>query len=209
MEYCVTPAFENLLGKARLASANSHSGSVYGLDEDYCIAYLNPAWYRFAEENGSNLFLGERWALGRNIFECIPEVLHDRYKKLYDAARVVDLEELTPPRCEYECSSPTEFRKFSMHFHPLGELSVLVVNSIVIEAPHNDRAAPVQTLHDESDYRNTHGIIRQCANCRRVQNLRQGQRWDWVPKWVKNPASSISHGICETCASHYYFSEVQ
>ena len=57
MNHYITPEFEVLLGIARLESLDSHPSTVYGLDSEFNISYLNPAWFKFAEENGNNLFV--------------------------------------------------------------------------------------------------------------------------------------------------------
>jgi len=206
MNHCITSEFEELIGASRLESLNSHPSTVYGLDSELNIAYLNPAWFKFSEENGNNIFVDNEWSLGRNIFDAIPDVLEPFYRDLFQSA----LNEKEPPEIsqqfEYECSSPELYRRFSMHLYPVGVDGVVVVHSLCIEELYKLPSANGVITLDEDDYIDKEGMIHQCANCRRLQNLNDKERWDWVPKYIKEPHSKTSHGVCVPCMHHYYLS---
>ena len=43
-----------------------------------------------------------------------------------------------------------------------------------------------------------------CAHCRHTRSADDPQRWDWVPQYVAEPRTRISHGICPLCLAYYY-----
>jgi len=203
--YAITPQFETLIGAKRLESLNSHLSSVYGLDEDFRISYLNPAWFIFSEENGNGRFSSAVWSLGINIFDCIPDVLQGFYRDLFETAlKESEEERLIPTRSEYECSSPEKYRRFSMHLYSVGRKGIMVVHSLLVEEAHSSPAAGTRSTFCEEQYVDADGFVCQCANCRRIQRRDRPGQWDWVPSYVGVPFQSISHGLCSPCVEHYY-----
>ena len=200
----ITPEFESIIGSSRLESLNDHPSTVYGLNSKFEISYLNPAWFKFAELNGGEVFIGEDWSLGRNIFDCIPDILQEYYRNLFKSA----LKDVSPEgisiQSKYECSSPTIYRCFSMHLYSVGWDSLLVVHSLVIEEPHTSSSYQGRIFLDEKEYIDDNGLVHQCTNCRRIKNLKHVGRWDWLPKWIEKPHPNTSHGICFPCMKHYY-----
>ncbi len=203
MPYYITPAFNALIGKERLEILNQHPSTVYGLDAQLNIAYLNPAWFAFAQENGNQRFLEHEWVLGKNIFDAIPDALVSFYKNLFISNLDGNRSAFAPKQLDYECSSPELYRRFSMHLYPLAEEGILVVHSLVVEESHQQRHSK-EVIFKPHNYIDKHGILLQCANCRRIHNLTYPERWDWVPKLIEKPYAKTSHGICSLCAEHYY-----
>tara|TARA_R110002110_G_scaffold147129_2_gene337518 strand:+ start:222190 stop:222807 length:618 start_codon:yes stop_codon:yes gene_type:complete len=202
MQHEITPEFSKVLGPSRLENFNQYRHSVYGLDAAFNLAYLNCAWFEFASQNGSDRFDVSAWSLGKNIFTCIPDTLLPFYQKFFNTALTLAPDSsVTPMRAEYECSSPELYRKFAMHLYPLGKDGIVVAHSLLVEEIH---ALDNKHKFDANNYLNHNGSILQCANCRRVKNLKTPQQWDWVPHYVENPAPSVSHGVCDLCANHYY-----
>jgi hypothetical protein len=78
---------------------------------------------------------------------------------------------------------------------------------LLIEKPYTPHPIERLVSFDENDYIDRNEILRQCANCRHIQNLKTQGRWDWVPIFIEEPHSKTSHGICEPCLQHYYLSE--
>ncbi|MDZ7826889.1 MAG: hypothetical protein U5R48_13845 [Gammaproteobacteria bacterium] len=72
----------------------------------------------------------------------------------------------------------------------------------------------VESLHDPethspsapepASYLDEHGLLHQCAHCRRMANQTEPARWDWVPAWVEAPPPNLSHGICPLCLEYYF-----
>ena len=191
--------FATLLRDYQLADLEKHHGSIYGLWPDLRLAYVNPAWHRFAAENGGEPAISTRWKLGACILDAFSQDLGSYYRTAYN--RCLELGE--PWEHQYECSSKDRYRRFHQTVYPLGRSGLLVVNSLVVELPH-DPAERSPRGPDEPVYRDGYGLIHQCAHCRRVQNLRTAQRWDWVPAWVERIPSPTSHTFCPACFGYYY-----
>jgi hypothetical protein len=202
MDHCITPEFAQLIGQSRLKSLNDHSSAIYGLDSQLRLAYLNPAWFRFAQDNSADDLFTETWALRRPIFDAIPEVLLPFYEELHDCV-MGGPQKIHPDNIEYECSSPTLYRWYAMHLYPLGDNGVVVVNSLLVEEPHEPPEAGIHHL-DSTHYIDENGFVLQCANCRRFKNRAEEERWDWIPQWVEQMPPKTSHGICWPCKEHFY-----
>ncbi|MEQ8785608.1 MAG: hypothetical protein RIC55_04885 [Pirellulaceae bacterium] len=179
---------------------DAHQGSVYGLTSDLHIAYVNPAWDRFAAENAGEPAIGRSWNLGASWLDAIPEVLRQFFLDLLASSRA-GKDSLHPVSHDYECSSDETFRRFHMDVYPLrADAGYLIVNSLLVEEPHPN-ACKVSSLNGYAD---SDGVIHQCAHCRRVEHQRVPSRWDFIPQWVKSPPQSVSHSICPICLDHYY-----
>ena len=206
MTHYITPEFEALIGASRFASLNSHPSTVYGLDSEFNISYLNPAWFEFAEKNSNNIFDSNEWLLGRNVFDSIPETLGAFYRNLFESSLKEEISPIISRQSEYECSSPELYRRFSMHLYPINKNGIVVVHSLLIEEPYVSPANEGQLKFDKRNYIDKDGILHQCANCRRIQNLNDLERWDWIPKFIEQPYSNTSHAVCPPCRHHYYLS---
>ena len=204
MKYAISSEFESLIDAKRLEVLNRHSSSIYGLDSNLNISYLNPAWFDFAKDNGSDKFIEDKWSLGKSIFNCIPKVLEPFYTDIYETVLNEKESTLIPRQLEYECSSPQLFRSFSMHLYSLGKGGIVVVNSLLVEQLHPSSLIEKQNIFDEDHYVDQNKIVHQCANCRRIRRLGKLEQWDWVPKLTKEPHANTSHGICPPCMQHYY-----
>ncbi len=207
MHHSITPQFEALIGASRLDSLNSHPSSVYGLDSGLEISYLNPAWFKFAEENGNKNFSVNEWSLGKPVLDSIPDLLKSFYTELFESALNAKDPSIFSRHLQYECSSSELYRRFSMHLYPLGKDGFVTVHSLLVEEPYLTLPREGLIALDENQYIDINGIVRQCANCRRIQSIKNKERWDWIPKWVNEPVSNTSHGICPPCLHHYYLSK--
>jgi hypothetical protein len=60
----------------------------------------------------------------------------------------------------------------------------------------------------EGLYRDEHGLIKRCSNCRRICRPGPDEEgrptWDWVPAYVAQMPPKTSHGTCALCAQFYY-----
>ncbi len=188
--------FKNLLSGFNIEKLDNHLSSIYGVWNDYTIGYFNTAWSQFAKDNNGEPDISRKWGLGANIFDAIPEVLKHFYQRVF---QIVAKRERSA-NLNYECSSPELFRKFIQTIYPLRQGGLLIVNSLNIEMPHSS----VNTLTEEFQYIDSQGMVHQCANCRRVQNLNKPDQWDFIPEWVQNPSSKVSHSLCTVCQGFYY-----
>ena len=197
---CCHPAFRPLLTSFDPASLESHAGSIVGLFGDNRIAYLNPAWYQFALDNGGEPSLPARWDLGDSILSAIGRSLLPFYVTAFLDCR----RSQQPWQHSYECSSAEMLRQFRMKVYPLSASGdLLVVHSLAIERPHDTRVRTPQTAVD-ANYLGRRGMISQCPHCRRYQHGVDRDRWDWVPDWVRRPPPNTSDTLCPVCRDFYY-----
>ena len=187
----------------RLDELDRHPATVFGLWPDARLAYFNEAWCAFAAANGGEPSVRHAWGLGARYLDAIAEPLRPFYADLL--ARTPDPGTSPHPVShEYECSSATVFRKFSMQTYALADRAgFIVVNSLVVEAQHDPLVRPPQPAVLER-YLDGRGVLVQCMHCRRVQRGAKAVIWDWVPDWVEQSPPRTSHGICPICFDYYY-----
>ncbi|MBI5838055.1 MAG: hypothetical protein HZB25_12530 [Candidatus Eisenbacteria bacterium] len=193
------PEFEPLLAPFKLAHLERHPGSVYGLWPDLTLAYVNPAWARFAAQNFGQPGIAECWGLGAELMEATPPILQPFYRGLYDRC----LEDGQPQQHDYEACSRQLYRRFHMTVHPLRRgPGFLVVNTLTVESPHVPEAREPMPARPEP-YEDDGGVLHQCAHCRRFRNLCVNDRWDWVPAWVDVVPPATAPDLCDACRDHY------
>lgn len=194
-----TPDFARLLAPFDDGTLDVSSSATCGVGADLRIGYVNPAWRAFAVANGARA-PDETCGLHVDILSVVPLVLRPFHEALFARAR--DTHEVTDH--DYECSSANVHRTFRMRIHPCDSGAFVVVHSLLREVPHVARAFDAL----EATYRDGHGLIAQCSNCRHVRRARlQGGTiavWDWVPAYVADVPLRVSHGICEVCSAFYY-----
>jgi hypothetical protein len=196
----LTLKFEKLLRDFDLTSLRDHSGVIYGVWSDFRLAYLNPGWFQFARENGGEPRISSRWRLGTSILDGMTSPV----REFYHARYAESLRTYNVWSHEYECSSDAVYRLLHQMAYPLGAgEALLIVNSVRIERTHDPTERPARHA-DDAVYRDKKGWVRQCAHCRRVKNLLELERWDWVPEWVRVVPHPVNHGLCPLCVAHYY-----
>jgi hypothetical protein len=197
----LTDGFASLIAPFDIASLERMPATVVVLSPDGRIAYLNPAWHAFGVANGTRSS-GAGGAIGDALLLATPPVLRPFYDELFaDATATGEVREH-----DYECSSPEECRTFRMRVHPCASGVLVIVHSLLREAPHVGAAwPPLERL-----YRDEHGFVVQCANCRRVRRATRSvtepasATWDWVPEYVAHMPPQTSHAICMLCVQFYY-----
>ncbi|WP_305906463.1 hypothetical protein Q9L42_001090 [Methylomarinum sp. Ch1-1] len=193
-------AFEKLLRHHNFAFLEAHSGAIYGVWDNFRLAYLNPGWFRFAKENDGEPRISKEWGLGRSILDCVSGDV----KVLYQTKLNACLNTSEVWSHQYECSSDTVYRCFHQLVYPLVRRGgLIIVNSLVIEELHDPSKRQAMAA-DESVYIDENGFICQCAYCRRVKNYSVAERWDWVPEWVRRCPDNTSHTFCPACFAHYF-----
>ena len=194
-------SFSSLLAGAGLDVLDAEGGAVYGLWPDLRIGLLSRGWVAFAEDNGGAAVLAS-YGVGASIQPAIPAPLVPFYRAAYASA----LAGGEPWQHVYECSSPTEFRRFQMTIYGLAGKGFLTVNSLVEERPYPQPPGhPGPTPLD--DYL-TDGMITQCAHCgrfRRAAGDGSGSvTWAWAGAWLNAPPAPVSHGLCAPCLEYHY-----
>lgn len=193
---CAT-TFLPLLEEYGIDELERVGGTVYGLWPDLRLAYMNPAWSRFAAANGGEAQFAKHWGLGRCIVDAIAQPLRPFFVANYGRC----LDEMRPWEHTYQCSSADRYREFHMTVFPLRQREgLLVVNSLRIEGPHKLVAQPPL----DQRYRTADGIICQCSHCRRTRRVDDESIWDWVAEWVKQTPDRVSHSICPECFGFHY-----
>ncbi|MBZ5722877.1 MAG: hypothetical protein LAO03_21260 [Acidobacteriia bacterium] len=185
------PEFHELVGTLTASAAVS-----YVLDSNLRFVFCNPAWDRFARENGGPELAGDA-VIGSQLLPVIPDVLRPFYTRMFDEVQRHGL----VWQHVYQCSSPQLFRKFRMRVHLLNSNWLMLSNALLVEEEH-PRAA---SAHDAA-YRNDKGLITMCAHCRCSQRKDEPGHWDFVPAHLKaRPLSlGVSHGLCPICRAYFY-----
>jgi hypothetical protein len=185
--------------KSRIVQVLRDSPVVsYVLDSDLRLIYCNPAWDKFARENGAP-GLTAASAVGKSLLQAIPEVLRPAYSEAFaDVQRTGNVWERS-----YECSSPDVFRVFRMRIHLLKpENWFLVTNSLVMERPHENAAD-----WGAHTYFDGHGRVTICAHCRCSRRTDKPDLWDFVPEHLElgwGEPIKVSHGLCPVCRVYFY-----
>jgi len=186
---------KDLLAPFVVATLDADPSSICALTDDLRIAYVNPAWVRFAQANqGSSS--RHLWAEGRAVLDAVPAVLQDFYQALF--ARSLAMREVVTH--DYDCSSPEEHRRMQMRVHPCTSGGLLVVHSALRVGP------PEWPAGSEPDclYSNETGLATICAHCRRVRRADDPATWEWVPRMVQPGSAVPSHGLCPICSAYHY-----
>jgi hypothetical protein len=179
------------------AAVKSSPHVSFAVTESLDIYYCNPAWDRFALENGGRPNVLAARVLYQPFLKFVPAGLKTYFTNLFRIVRSTGRLQSQ----NYECSSPQLFRIYHMQVYPMHPGSgFLVINSLRIEHPHTHQVhAP-----DDAQYRDKNGLICVCANCRRTRRRYSEEIWDWVPAYVYSPGQDVTHGICPFCREYYY-----
>jgi hypothetical protein len=194
------PDFPRKLKGVDFQTLEDDPSTIFALSKKLELTYLNPAWFTFAKANHAEPGISEDYPVGTSVAEAMSEPFRDFYLGIY--ARI--LKKGTVWEHDHECSSPEAYRVFHEIAYPQHGLEgILVINSLLLENVHPDteRAAmpPV-----EDHYRLPNGLITQCSYCRRFDRAVAPAVWDWVPDWISNPPTNISHSLCRICYDYYF-----
>jgi len=176
------------------AAYSNDPAIVYALDPNLRLLRCNPAWDRFARENGAPELTAPS-VLGAKIMDIIPEVLQDFYGQAYDLVQKFQ----RPWWHVFDCSSATVSRSFQMRVLPAADNHLVVVNTLVREEPHEERIAARIEEYTDAD-----GLVTMCANCRRAEHLTHPGRWDWLPFLLASSGALVRPGLCAFCFAYHY-----
>ena len=184
------PAF--LQGAFDELALESLASSVAVVDTAGWILWTNPAWRAFAEGNGA-AGASAGW---RSYFEPIATPLRAFYERAF--AEALRTGEVFVQ--EYECSTPEQRRFFRLRALPVRQRGLLVEHAFVAGERRDDepRVPP-----PEHEYRNEHGLLVQCANCRHTRHP-SSAAFHWIAAWAARCPPRTSHGICTTCIGFYW-----
>ncbi len=150
--------FRNLLLRQHnIEELRAHAGPIYGVWADFRLSYLNPAWFRFAKDNGGEPHISAEWGLGSSILDCVS----GEVKAFYEAKWNDCLASHEAWSHDYECSSDTVYRRYHQIVYPIGQRAgLLIVNSLVVERLHNP-ARGVAGAADKLSFVDENGLIHQ------------------------------------------------
>ena len=183
------------------AALEREAGSAYLLSRDLQLLYVNDGFRRFARENDSPELARAPYSVG-SILDVTDEPLRQYYSEGF--ARV--LASGTNWTHQYECSSPTRYRKFDMRVEAMpDQQGFVVINSLVTEWQLPPSPYSLTLEH----YVSERGIVVQCANCRRTLRQPGHNAWDWVPallgsRGLDHAELRVSHGLCRSCDALFY-----
>lgn len=177
----------------------SSRNSIYLVNREYRIVTVNEGYVQFAALNdGGDVVI--QGSVGICILSLAPEPLRTALKSCYDRA----FSGAPETESEYECPTPTEFRRFRMRLLPFGKDHVLTEHALqYTEAlPASDETS-VAVLR--ADFADQNSIVNQCCNCRKVRRMSDGS-WVWVRALIceaRQAPLPVSHGLCEVCFHTY------
>jgi len=185
-------------------SLEEFADSACVVDSSLSLLYTNPGWRRFADANGGSS-TADSWTNGTSILEaCAEPRLRSFYRELFGSCLDSESAESRPVQHDYECSSPTELRKFRMSLYRLADPTrVLVLHSKILELPIEATDRPWASA-TEIERIESEGVVRQCAHCRMVQSAEDPTRWLWIPQFVESCPKNTSHTFCGVCLEYYY-----
>lgn len=177
------------------------TNTLYVVDRHYTLVDFNDGYRAFAIANdGADILT--RWPIGSNILSSIPDIIRNDIKRMYDQV----LANNTIVEHEYDCHSPTVFRRFKMRILPFMDGFVLHEHCL-IESSELRGAYELTDSEVQSGYIDINGIVHQCCHCRRIQSNVDVNNWVWVVTLIERDnsfSSNISHSICPVCMLHYY-----
>ncbi len=176
-----------------LSSLSGSDDTAYVLSRELKIVQVNSGFTRFALANGGESILAR--VQQQSVVESLAPVLREFFVSAFERAWA------TGERFDhdYECSSPETYRRFHMIAYPIKRELLVVVHSLHVERPHTERAGPADDLTYARD-----GMVKMCSHCRRVQNMKSVDRWDWVPSYLDKSLRNVSHGLCRACSAFYW-----
>src|SRR5579883_277704 len=89
--------------------------TCFALTESLDIEYCNPAWDRFAVENGGQQGVLASHVLHTPLLQYVPGEIAPKIRRLFGTARALGV----PQEQDYECSSAETFRLYRMQVYPL------------------------------------------------------------------------------------------
>jgi hypothetical protein len=195
MKYSFSTHSKPCGGSIPLSTLEGSQDVCCHLNGELRITYCNPAWDRFALDNGGGFALSHR-VVGSMIMDSVPSELTEFYSAVFAKARdaVVGF--------AYECSSPELYRSFQMQILSVEQpTGFVLINALRVEQRMEGRRA---ALALSPEYVSDAGIVTVCSHCRRSRRVDLSDRWDWVPANLNPTLGNVSHGLCPMCHAYFY-----
>ena len=156
----------------RVVESSPHA--CFCLTESLYLLIRQPAWDRFARENGGTPNVLAASVLHKPFLQFVPEALRGNFEELFRRVRALDA-------CNHKITSALLrdlSRLYRMQVYPLKLGSGFVaLNSLRVVHPHKREVFEP----DDASYCCELGLIHTCANCRRTRRNGDPETWDWVP----------------------------
>ena len=120
--------------------------TIYAVDLDGRITFLNRSWTRFAQANGAPQLCDETGVLGASIWDAITDA--GERSRMEQAMATLREGRATSLTWEFPCSSPTEERVFLMQVSALVERQVVTgyaFSTVDITQSHRSREVLIDT----------------------------------------------------------------
>jgi len=182
--------------KSNLITVLENSQDVsYILDSQFKIKYCNPAWDRFAHNNGGHK-LTPSTLIGTPVWDFTPWELQPFFAMVFDYAR----SRHDVWRHTYDCSSPRLHRLCEMSVHPLSKPEgYLVTNTMLIQEPHGHTFDPNPLRYYDSNYK-----VTICSHCRCTRATEDPLAWELVPSHLGLPSDQVDSDLCPLCRAYLY-----
>ena len=191
-------AFEALLKDFDADTLMADPSVTIGLWPDLSIGYFNPAYLRFARENGAP-DIQRGFGIGSSLAAALPDPVKQFY--LGHLRRVLETGQAWEH--DYSCDSPTLERAYRMMVLPLGKQGLLLAHSLRLASVRSAADLPLSDL--EYRHQDKGGLFVQCCQCRRLRRATHRLQWDFVPAALDPEVQKqVSHDLCPPCKAHYY-----
>jgi hemerythrin len=174
------------------------------LDADRRILHCNPAWDRFAAENG-----GAPSALGGGLrgFDYLSCLRGDALVRQLDGVLRRVLAGVAQ-EVSATCHGPVLAHLLSARYAPVATAGGEVVGvTAVFRSRH---VLPVADLYrpmpaDDAAYLGRRGRMEACAGCGRFRRMDRAETtWDFVPAYVGPAARSADYALCDACFAEQF-----
>src|SRR3954465_2652149 len=119
--------------------------TVYSVDLNGCVTYMNRTWSRFAQQNGAP-HLGDDTVLGTSIWDAIDDA--SVKEQVRTAMATLSEGRAASLSWEFPCSSPTEERIFLMQISAIGDshsVTGYAFSTVDITPSHRSREVLIET----------------------------------------------------------------
>ena len=178
---------DSVLARFDRAALEHDSESIYAVDVDLRLQFVNRGYRHFASRAGAEALL-ERYPLGACIVDAFREPERGGFERDFTAM----LPGERPFTIEYECPIHPSQRLYRAMIYPLDGHGLLFVHAPVLEVAWTEER--IAGLRDEDD------LLHMCAGCKRV---RHGEDWRYVAPLLAGEPEMTSHGLCEPCVGYY------
>lgn len=184
-----------LLRDFDVEALEASSAVIFAVNRSGRIVYFNPAYERFAKDNGGGVDFAQKWGLGACYFDAIGEPLRGYYVRRFED--VLRSEKIWTQR--YFCNAPDKQRRDFLQWFP-SRGGILMVHSGRWSAAHDNAVDAPMALDEGAEA----AAVVMCMHCRRTRRGDDPGRWDMVEAYLVSPPTAASYSLCPPCRAHYF-----